>query len=251
MVEKNFTFVMLGICLILAKRKIKGKPMKKTLLFLIPTLFSGAVIAKGRDITLSFGYVNTHFSGVKDNINLMRDDVRKAGDAIKNSFGVPAVISLDDYSNLGGFFMRYRDEITDDWGVIVSIAYAARDYDGTAQANKNNGKDSITTLGTAKGSSVSFMVGPTYRFNEYVSLYGLIGGAYKKASYRLRSQEFKNNSLVSSSETDQSDNKTELAYGVGMQVNVYEGVTLDAGYERSGSGDWKTDAFIVGVGYKF
>ncbi|HGJ5904420.1 MAG TPA: Ail/Lom family outer membrane beta-barrel protein, partial [Arsenophonus apicola] len=35
------------------------------------------------------------------------------------------------------------------------------------------------------------------------------------------------------------------------QVNVYEGVTVDVGYERSGSGEWKTDAFTVGLGYKF
>ncbi|PAV07756.1 hypothetical protein CBG25_04690 [Arsenophonus sp. ENCA] len=48
-----------------------------------------------------------------------------------------------------------------------------------------------------------------------------------------------------------SKSSTNLAYGVGMQVNVYEGVTFDLGYERSGSGEWKTDAFTVGVGYKF
>lgn len=48
-----------------------------------------------------------------------------------------------------------------------------------------------------------------------------------------------------------SDNKIQLAYGVGMQVNFWQGATLDVGYERSGSGEWKTDAFTVGVGYKF
>ncbi|EPR7517154.1 TPA: Ail/Lom family outer membrane beta-barrel protein, partial [Escherichia coli] len=27
--------------------------------------------------------------------------------------------------------------------------------------------------------------------------------------------------------------------------------TIDIAYEGSGSGDWRTDGFIVGVGYKF
>ncbi|MEI5184253.1 Ail/Lom family outer membrane beta-barrel protein, partial [Pseudomonas aeruginosa] len=29
------------------------------------------------------------------------------------------------------------------------------------------------------------------------------------------------------------------------------GLRLDIAYEGSGSGDWRTDGFIVGVGYKF
>ncbi|WP_187559324.1 Ail/Lom family outer membrane beta-barrel protein, partial [Escherichia coli] len=28
-------------------------------------------------------------------------------------------------------------------------------------------------------------------------------------------------------------------------------VAIDIAYEVSGSGDWRTDGFIVGVGYKF
>ncbi|HFR6976962.1 TPA: Ail/Lom family outer membrane beta-barrel protein, partial [Shigella flexneri] len=37
----------------------------------------------------------------------------------------------------------------------------------------------------------------------------------------------------------------------GVQFNPTESVAIDIAYEGSGSGDWHTDGFIVGVGYKF
>ncbi len=39
--------------------------------------------------------------------------------------------------------------------------------------------------------------------------------------------------------------------GAGVQFNPTESVAIDIAYEGSGSGDWRTDGFIVGVGYKF
>ena len=42
-----------------------------------------------------------------------------------------------------------------------------------------------------------------------------------------------------------------LAWGAGVQFNPTESVTIDLAYEGSGSGDWRTDAFIVGIGYRF
>ncbi|WP_334469824.1 Ail/Lom family outer membrane beta-barrel protein [Arsenophonus sp. PmNCSU2021_1] len=219
--------------------------MKKTLLFLIPTLFSGAVMAKAGESTLSFGYLNVKSNEVKDQVNLLRENASKAGDEMNHHFGKSATLSLDSYHNLGGAFMRYRYEIDDESGIISSIAYSTKDYNATAKANKNDNKDRIHARGKVSGDYVSLMVGPTYRVNDYVSLYGLIGGAYKKASYESNSQEFRDNKLVNSAKYSNSDNKTQLAYGVGMQVNFWQGATLDVGYERSGSGEWKTDAFTV------
>ncbi|CAM6725377.1 Ail/Lom family outer membrane beta-barrel protein [Escherichia coli] len=42
-----------------------------------------------------------------------------------------------------------------------------------------------------------------------------------------------------------------LAWGAGVQFNPTESVAIDIAYEGSGSGDWRTAGFIVGVGYKF
>ncbi|EJP5184260.1 Ail/Lom family outer membrane beta-barrel protein, partial [Salmonella enterica] len=48
-----------------------------------------------------------------------------------------------------------------------------------------------------------------------------------------------------------NDSKTQLTYSAGLQFNVYNGLVLDVAYEGSGSGDWKTSGFNVGLGYKF
>ncbi|EKN6335321.1 Ail/Lom family outer membrane beta-barrel protein [Yersinia enterocolitica] len=48
-----------------------------------------------------------------------------------------------------------------------------------------------------------------------------------------------------------SDHKTSFAYGIGLQFNPFESVAVDVSYEGSGSGNWRTNGFNVGVGYKF
>ncbi|EOO6944333.1 Ail/Lom family outer membrane beta-barrel protein, partial [Escherichia coli] len=50
---------------------------------------------------------------------------------------------------------------------------------------------------------------------------------------------------------DGRHSNTSLAWGAGVQFNPTESVAIDVAYEGSGSGDWRTDGFIVGVGYKF
>ena len=50
---------------------------------------------------------------------------------------------------------------------------------------------------------------------------------------------------------DSRHSNTSLAWGAGVQFNPTESVAIDIAYEGSGSGDWRTDGFIVGVGYKF
>uniref|UniRef100_UPI002FC67123 Ail/Lom family outer membrane beta-barrel protein n=1 Tax=Escherichia coli TaxID=562 RepID=UPI002FC67123 len=50
---------------------------------------------------------------------------------------------------------------------------------------------------------------------------------------------------------DGRHSNTSLAWGAGVQFNPTESVTIDLAYEGSGSGDWRTDAFIVGIGYRF
>ena len=50
---------------------------------------------------------------------------------------------------------------------------------------------------------------------------------------------------------DGRHSNTSLAWGAGVQFNPTESVAIDLAYEGSGSGDWRTDGFIVGVGYKF
>lgn len=207
--------------------------MKKTSLFLIPIFFSSAVMAKAGESTLSFGYLNVKSGGEKK--------LTEKADTTKPDPEGIATVYADGYSKAGGAFVRYRYEFSDDWGIISSFAYSKTDYSTpiTLNVDKNTSKHTSNI----KGDYMSLMAGPTYRINEYVSVYGLVGLGYSNVNFDLDVTKYGKKTFSKSS--------TSLAYGVGMQVNVYEGVTVDVGYERSGSGEWKTDAFTVGVGYKF
>ncbi len=67
---------------------------------------------------------------------------------------------------------------------------------------------------------------------------------------RLTDNKGKTHDVLTGSDDGRHSN-TSLAWGAGVQVNPTESVAIDIAYEGSGSGDWRTDGFIVGVGYKF
>lgn len=67
---------------------------------------------------------------------------------------------------------------------------------------------------------------------------------------RVTDNKGKTHDVLTGSDDDRHSN-TSLAWGAGVQFNPTESVTIDIAYEGSGSGDWRTDAFIVGIGYRF
>ncbi|MFS1539491.1 MAG: hypothetical protein ACL7BU_13315 [Candidatus Phlomobacter fragariae] len=99
--------------------------MKKTVLLLIVSLFSGAAMAKEGDHTLSMGYLKVNSGGIKkltEHVDLKKPD------------GI-ATVYVDGYSGAGGAFARYRYEITNDWGITSSIAYSKTDYSSSFTLN--------------------------------------------------------------------------------------------------------------------
>ncbi len=90
---------------------------------------------------------------------------------------------------------------------------------------------------------------------------GISVGQYKAAMRMLPAQfsgdylrvidnKGKTHDVLTGSDDGRHSN-TSLAWGAGVQFNPTESVAIDIAYEGSGSGDWRTDGFIVGVGYKF
>ncbi|HAI0560953.1 TPA: Ail/Lom family outer membrane beta-barrel protein [Escherichia coli] len=69
-------------------------------------------------------------------------------------------------------------------------------------------------------------------------------------SVRVTDNKGKTHDVLTGSDDGRRSN-TSLAWGAGVQFNPTESVAIDIAYEGSGSGDWRTDGFIVGVGYKF
>ncbi|WP_241372691.1 Ail/Lom family outer membrane beta-barrel protein [Escherichia coli] len=126
--------------------------------------------------------------------------------------------------NLNGINVKYRYEFTDTLGLITSFSYAnAEDEQKTHYSDTRWHEDSV------RNRWFSVMAGPSVRVNEWFSAYAMAGMAYSRGRH----------------------SNTSLAWGAGVQFNPTESVAVDVAYEGSGSGDWRTNSFIVGVGYKF
>ncbi|MBB9897204.1 Ail/Lom family outer membrane beta-barrel protein, partial [Escherichia coli] len=84
----------------------------------------------------------------------------------------------------------------------------------------------------------------------------MAGVAYSRVStfsgdyLRVTDNKGKTHDVLTGSDDGRHSN-TSLVWGAGVQFNPTESVAIDIAYEGSGSGDWRTDGFIVGVGYKF
>ncbi|WP_252354955.1 Ail/Lom family outer membrane beta-barrel protein, partial [Escherichia coli] len=97
---------------------------------------------------------------------------------------------------------------------------------------------------------------PSVRVNDWFCGYAMAGVAYSRVStfsgdyLRVTDNKGKTHDVLTGSDDGRHSN-TSLAWGAGVQFNPTESVAIDIAYEGSGSGDWRTDGFIVGVGYKF
>ncbi|MBD2810401.1 outer membrane beta-barrel protein [Xenorhabdus sp. Vera] len=137
-----------------------------------------------------------------------------------------------------GLNLKYRYEIDESFGVISSLTY-------TLQSQEDIYPHSSSKF---KWQNMSLMAGPTYRFNNYISVYGLIGATNSKISF-------------SESEDKSKFSDTALSYGAGLQFNVTSNITIDASYESTKlkyniskinhviNSNLRT--WVLGVGYSF
>ncbi|CDH03764.1 Ail/Lom family outer membrane beta-barrel protein [Xenorhabdus bovienii] len=133
--------------------------------------------------------------------------------------------------NPKGFNIKYRYEFDNNWSVIGSLAYTHQGYEYYYGGHKT---------GTVDLDYYSLTAGPAYRINEYVSAYGLVGSGHGKVEAK--------NKINGSSH---SENKTELAYAAGLQINPIPNIAIDASYEYSKLGEVKVGTWMIGVGYRF
>ncbi|EBO9850973.1 Ail/Lom family outer membrane beta-barrel protein [Salmonella enterica subsp. enterica serovar Livingstone] len=205
--------------------------MKKLVALALGTLLISSVAhAEQGNQTVSIGFIQMKSDGLH---NIYKDT--------KGVASLYGMSSSDGYDDPKGMFMRYHYEFDDVWGIIGSFSYAVND--GKVTANT----DSLRATAKITAEYASALVGPSLRVNDYVSLYGLAGMAYKhiKQNIDAYTQYGSGNSSI-------SEDKFNFAYSIGAQINVYEGLVFDAAYEASpGNSDWKTSGFTVGLGYKF
>ncbi|RCP64047.1 Ail/Lom family outer membrane beta-barrel protein [Escherichia coli] len=150
-----------------------------------------------------------------------------------------------------GFNVKYRYELTDTLGMVTSFSYAGdRNCQLTRYSDTHWHEDSV------RNRWFSVMAGPSVRVNEWFSAYAMAGVSYSRVStfsgdyLRVTDNKGKTHDVLTGSDDGRHSN-TSLAWGAGVQFNPTESVAIDIAYEGSGSGDWRTDGFIVGVGYKF
>ncbi|EKK3319157.1 Ail/Lom family outer membrane beta-barrel protein [Salmonella enterica] len=204
------------------------------------------------DSTFSVGWAQIHSDGLRDymgkNFNLSSDVKKQLTDVVKN--GGKAGSAMDRYKNLNGFNIKYRYEFNDEWGVISSFTFAQASFEGDYHLSKSSDNYYISES-HIKNRYFNVMAGPVYRFNDYISLYSMVGvannrieGAYNKNDHSYYG------SAISYEHENQNQNTTNVSYGVGIQTNPFENVVFDVAYEGS-AGSARTNGFNVGLGYKF
>ncbi|EIX4510403.1 Ail/Lom family outer membrane beta-barrel protein [Escherichia coli] len=166
--------------------------------------------------------------------------------------GVPALSGTGARTgDLKGINVKYRYEFTDHLGGIVSLSYASVKKSRTTMTG-----DKAFHYESLRGRYVSVMAGPVWQVSERVSVYGMAGMAQTRWSDSV--QDYRRDEVTpghvretTTASDGHSARNLTLAWGAGLQFNPAETVAVDIAYEVAGHGDWRTDAFIVGIGYRF
>ncbi|EFF1585694.1 Ail/Lom family outer membrane beta-barrel protein, partial [Escherichia coli] len=118
---------------------------------------------------------------------------------------------------------------------IVALSYASVKKSDTMKTGENT-----FHYESLRGRYVSLMAGMAYtRWSDSVQDY--------------RRDEVKPGYVKETTTASDGHTARHLspAWNAGIQFSPVETVVIDLAYEGSASGDWRTDGFIVGIGYKF
>jgi len=147
---------------------------------------------------------------------------------------------VQDFKNIRGMNVQYRYE----WDPPVSVV-------GSFTYMKGNNNYSIRDSFSSYDEKVnikyhSLLAGPEYRFNDYISLYALVGLAHTK----LEGSEIE---LAQYSRQYQY-HTTSIAYGAGIAINPIENISINIGYEGTHvkyNDNISINGLNMGIGYRF
>lgn len=158
---------------------------------------------------------------------------------------------IENANNLNGVNLQYRYEWNSPVSLVTSFTWMSGSEDNSwHDAWGDSYKQQVDT------TYYSLLVGPAYRINEYVSLYGLIGAARTKTDVNY---EWRNS--VGADEPgghktiNGSTDSTNFAYAAGISINPVENLAINIGYEGTRAdfygANYAINGFNVGVGYRF
>lgn len=131
--------------------------------------------------------------------------------------------------NPKGFNVKYRLEFNDELGVIAS--YTSTDYDKSVSYGSGSASLALDYQ--------SFMFGPTFRANEVLSAYlliGLVEGEAKGSATGIGSERL---------------SEKDVGFGGGFQFNITDNFAIDASYEYADIEDVRVGTWTLGAGLSF
>lgn len=157
---------------------------------------------------------------------------------------------IQDFKNIHGMNLKYRYEWESPLSLITSFSFMSGSKDDSYQV------DNDVIDNNAQVKYYSLLAGPAWRFNEFVSVYGLIGASYSKVKYSYNWKNYEGpRGYVDMGGDSGSNDSTSLAYSAGIQINPMNNMAIDIAYEGSelsnGGRDYSMDGFNIGVGYRF
>jgi len=156
---------------------------------------------------------------------------------------------IEGFNKLNGINAQYRYEWDSPVSIIGSLSYMTGDDSYSELTEVSGGV--IGYNGSFDVKYYSFLVGPAYRINDYVSLYALAGMAHIKVNEKI--SYFMLSSTPQSSEEYKS-NKSAFAYGAGVVINPTDYLSVNIGYEGTQvkyNDNVTINGFNVGFGYRF
>ncbi|QIQ22198.1 Ail/Lom family outer membrane beta-barrel protein [Zophobihabitans entericus] len=158
--------------------------------------------------------------------------------------------NIDIIDNIKGVNLKYRYEWDSSLSVITSFTYMS----GNETIKDLFVQDIITDKIDLKYYSLA--AGPAYRFNDYVSVYGILGVAYVKNDVKEHWLNYIGPGHEDMGTENYSKNSANLVYSVGVQFNPMENLVVDVAYEGSklktvAEDKLSSNGFNIGVGYRF
>lgn len=151
---------------------------------------------------------------------------------------------VENFKNMPGVNVQYRYEWDSPLSAVVSFTALQNDEDKRYNGWFGSSTDHVDA------EYYSLMVGPAYRFNNYISTYAVLGMSHAKMERRY-TRRF----AGAGEDINYSNSDNAFAYGAGVIINITQHFTLSGGYEGSQT---KVEdqhrlihGFNIGVGYRF
>lgn len=147
-----------------------------------------------------------------------------------------------------GINLKYLYGMTPELGIITSFTYLGHKnglelklYDEAACLSKDF-------------KYYSLLVGPSYRFNEWITAYATAGIAHSKLKLQANILNILGAANANGAHS-LSNKKTSLSGMIGFQVSPLPNIFIDASFEytkmASGGAQEKAGTWAIGLGYRF